>query len=81
MVERSWQVAVRDLDLTILRWSLEGVPAQDLLQIEHPVAPPDAPFVLPVLRAVGVRLGVDSTLATEPLDVRALLGLAAARIR
>jgi hypothetical protein len=79
VAERSWRVAVRDLDLTVLRWTLEGVRAQDLLQIEHPVAPPDAPFVLPVLRAVGVRLGVDPALAPEPLDVRALLGLAPRR--
>ena len=81
VAERSWRVAVRDLDLTVLRWTLEGVRSPPLLQIEHSVAPPDAPFVLPVLRAVGVRLGVDPALTIEPLDVRALRGLAGSPFR
>src|SRR4051812_23165383 len=55
VAERSWRVTVRDLDLTVVQWTLERGRADDLLQIEHPVASLDAPFVLPVLRAVGVR--------------------------
>ena len=44
----------------------------DLIQLEHFSPEADAGFVVPVLRALGARLGIDAGLATEHLEARAV---------
>jgi hypothetical protein len=84
--EYSWLVPANDLDLLVIRWTVESAelvelaPPLDLVEIEHAVEPSDAPFVVPVLRAVAARLGVDAAIRTDPIDVRAVRRLTGSRI-
>ena len=82
ILERAWRLRQYDLDFLVRRWTARwlGHGAHlDLIDLERASVAADAPFLLPALRSLAQRHGVDPGEDVEPVVVRAATWLASHR--
>ena len=78
IVERAWRLRRYDFDFLVRRWTAHrpGRGADlDLIDLERASIEADAPFLLPALRSLALRQGVDPSEDVEPVVVRAVAWL------
>ena len=78
ILERAWRLRRYDLDFLVRRWTTHrlgrGI-GLDLIDLEQASVEADAPFLLPALRSLAQRQGVDPSVDVEPVVVRAVAWL------
>ncbi len=82
ILERAWRLRRYDLDFLVRRWTARrlGRGADlDLIDLERASVEADAPFLLPALRSLAQRQGVDPSEDVEPVIVRAVAWLSGHR--
>ena len=74
ILERAWRRRRYDLDFLVRRWTARqrGRADLDLIDLERVSVEADAPFLLPALRSLAQRQGVDPSQDVEPVVVRAV---------
>ena len=75
ILERAWRLRRYDLDFLARRWTARklGRGADlDLIDLERASVEADAPFLLPALRSLAQRQGIDPSGDVEPVVVRAM---------
>jgi hypothetical protein len=78
ILERGWRLRRYDLDFLVRRWTARrlGRGADlDRIDLEQASDEADAPFLLPALRSLAQRQGVDPSEEVEPVVVRAVAWL------
>jgi len=78
ILEHIWRLQRYDLDFAVHRWTARrlGRGADlDLIDLERASVEADAPFLLPALRSLAQRQGVDPSEDVEPVVVRAVAWL------
>lgn len=75
ILERTWRLRRYDLDFLVRRWTAHPMGRDadlDLIDLEQASSEADAPFLLPALRSLAQRHGVDPGEDVEPVVVRAV---------
>jgi hypothetical protein len=75
IVEHIWRLRRYGLDFLVRRWTAHrpgGGADLDLIDLERTSVEADAPFLLPALRSLAQRQGVDPSEDVEPVVVRAV---------
>jgi hypothetical protein len=75
ILERAWRLRRNDLDFLVRRWTARRLgrgTSLDLIDLEQASVEEDAPFLLPALRSLAQRQGIDSGEDVEPVVVRAV---------
>ncbi len=78
ILECAWRLRRYDLDFLVRRWTARRPrhgAALDLIDLEQASVEVDAPFLLPALRSLAQREGIDTGEDVEPVIVRAVAWL------
>ena len=78
ILERAWRLRRYDLDFLVRRWTARRPrrgTSLDLIDLEQASVEADAPFLLPALRSLAQRQGIDTGEEVEPVVVRAVARL------
>lgn len=82
ILERAWWLRQYDLNFHVRRWTArprgQGI-GLDLIDLERPSSAADAPFLLPAMRSLARRQGVDPGEDIQPIVLRAISWLSGRR--